>query len=140
MIVLDTNVVSELMRERQEPAVVRWLDAQEWSDLVITAVTVGELLHGIARLDDGAHKRKLTESLERFVDELVLGRALSFDVDAAAHYAELLAARKRAGRPVGVLDAQIAAICRLHGASLATRNGRDFEGTGVSLLDPWRLG
>jgi predicted nucleic acid-binding protein len=140
LIVLDTNVVSELMRERQEPAVVRWLDAQEWTDLVITAVTVGEVLYGIARLDDGARKRALAESLERFVDELVLGRALSFDVDAASHYGELYTARERAGRPVSVQDAQIAAICRLHGASLATRNGRDFEGTGVRLLDPWALG
>lgn len=140
MIVLDTNVVSELTRERPEPAVVRWLDAQEWSDLVITAVTFAELLYGIARLADSARKRQLTITMERFVDELVLGRALSFDVDAAPFYAELYAARQRAGRPIATIDAQIAAICRLHGASLATRNGRDFEGTGVSVLDPWRLG
>ncbi|MDW5596657.1 type II toxin-antitoxin system VapC family toxin [Conexibacter stalactiti] len=118
---------------------MRWLDAQEWSDLVITSVTVAEILYGIARLDDGRRKRELAEALERFVDELVHGRALSLDVDTAPH-GELRAARERAGRPIDPPDAQIAAICRLHGASLATRNGRDFEGTGVSLLDPWRLG
>lgn len=140
MIVLDTNVVSELMGERRDPAVTRWLDRQEWSQLTMTAVTVAELLYGIERLDEGARKRELATSLDEFVEEMVLDRALSFDVDAAPHYAELVAARQRAGRPIKEFDAQIAAICRLHGASLATRNVRDFEGTGVRVLDPWELG
>ncbi len=137
MIALDTNVVSELIRPRPEPAVLRWLDTQDALDLVTTAVTSAELLSGIAQLDDGARKRGLEVAVERFVDELLVGRVLSFDVDAASLYAEVVAIRRRAGRPIRVLDAQIAAICRLHGATLATRNERDFEGTGVSVFNPW---
>lgn len=137
MIALDTNVVSELIRPRPEPAVLRWLDMQDALDLVTTAVTSAELLSGIAQLDDGARKRGLEVAVEQFVDELLVGRVLSFDVDAASLYAEVVAIRRRAGRPIRVLDAQIAAICRLHGATLATRNERDFEGTGVSVFNPW---
>lgn len=138
MIVLDTNVISELVRPLPEPAVVRWLDAQNAQDLVTTAVTSAELLSGIAKLDNGARKRGLEIAVEQFVDELLVGRVLSFDVDGAPYYAEVVAARQRAGRPIRVLDAQIAAICRLHGATLATRNERDFEGTGLPVFNPWR--
>ncbi len=137
MIVLDTNVVSELVRPRPEPAVLRWLDAQNTLGLATTAVTPAELLSGIASLDDGARKRGLEIAVERVVDELLVGRVLSFDVDAAPFYAQVVAVRRRAGRPIRVLDAQVAAICRLHGAVLATRNERDFEQTGVSVFNPW---
>lgn len=138
MIVLDTNVVSELLRPRPEPVVLRWLDAQNALDLATTAVTSAELLVGIGLLPDGARKRRLEIAVEQVVDELLDGRVLSFDVDAAPHYAEIGATRQRAGRPIDIPDAQIAAICRLHGAMLATRNERDFEGTGISVFNPWR--
>ncbi|HST42730.1 MAG TPA: type II toxin-antitoxin system VapC family toxin [Conexibacter sp.] len=138
MIVLDTNVVSELMRPAPAPRVLRWVDGPGAAS-VITAVTAAELLAGAERLDDGARKRELLDKIHAAIDQF-RGYVLSFDIDCADHCAEIFTARRRAGRPVSAQDAQIAAICRLHGASLATRNGRDFEGTGVSLLDPWRLG
>lgn len=137
MIVLDTNVVSELVDRQPEPAVLRWLDAQNSLDLVTTAVTAAELLYGIASLADGARKRDLTLAVEQLFDEYLDARVLSFDVDAASFYGEIVAARRRGGRPIAIADAQIAAICRLHGATLATRNERDFEGTGVSVFNPW---
>jgi predicted nucleic acid-binding protein len=138
MIVLDTNVVSELMRPAPAPRVLRWVDSAGAAS-AITAVTAAELLSGAEQLDDGARKRQLLDKVHAAIDQF-RGYVLSFDVDCVDHYAEIFTARRRVGPPLSVQDAQIAAICRLHGASLATRNGRDFEGTGVSLLDPWRLG
>lgn len=140
MIVLDTNVLSELMRRRPAARVLRWVDGQDASALAITAVTVAELLYGVARLPAGARKAKLAAAAEALVREDFSGRVLPFDVAAAAHYAELVAERDRNGRPVSVSDGQIAAICRCHGAALATRNVRDFDATGVSVHDPWSAG
>ena len=140
MIVLDTNVLSELMRRRPAARVVRWVDGQDASALAITAVTVAELLYGVARLPDGARKAKLAAAADALVREDFSGRVLPFDVAAAAHYAELAAERDRNGRPISVSDGQIAAICRCHGAALATRNVRDFDATGVSVRDPWSAG
>lgn len=137
MIVLDTNVVSELMRRRPDAAVLAWADAEDPRTLAITAVTTAELLHGVARLPHGARMHKLAAAVHGLLLEDFEGRVLSFDAPSALHYGELVAARERAGRPIGVADAQIAAICRHHGALLATRNVRDFEATGVELLDPW---
>ncbi len=140
MIVLDTNVLSELMRRRPAARVVRWVDEQDASALAITAVTVAELLYGVARLADGARKAKLAAAVDALVREDFAGRVLPFDVAAAAYYAELVADRDRNGRPISVADGQIAAVCRCHGAALATRNVRDFGATGVSVRDPWAAG
>jgi predicted nucleic acid-binding protein len=137
MIVLDTNVVSELMRRRPAEAVLSWVDGEDASSLAITAVTAAELLHGVARLPNGARRRKLTVAVHGLLAEDFAGRILPFDGSAAIHYADLVAARERDGRPVSIADGQIAAICRHHGAALATRNVRDFEVTGVDVLDPW---
>ena len=137
MIVLDTNVVSELMRPSPDTAVVTWLRQQARGSLVTTAITVAEIRFGLARLPVG---RRAIE-LRQLADE-VLGafpaQVLPFDTAAAELYGDIAAARERDGRPVDALDAQIAAISRAHSASLATRNIRDFVGTGVELLDPWR--
>ena len=136
MIVLDTNVVSELMRPSPNTAVVTWLRQQVRGSLVTTAITVAEIRFGLARLPVG---RRAIE-LRQLADE-VLGafpaQVLPFDTAAAELYGDIAAARERDGRPVDALDAQIAAISRAHSASLATRNTRDFVGTGVELLDPW---
>jgi predicted nucleic acid-binding protein len=140
MIVLDTNVISELMRKRPTRRVLTWVDAQSAGDLAITSVTAAELLYGIARLDDGARKRELGDAVRLLVHEDLAGRVLPFDVPAAEHYADLVADRERHGRPITSADGQIAAICRRHDATLATRNTRDFEATGVELLDPWAAG
>jgi toxin FitB len=139
MIVLDTNVLSELMRRRPAARVLEWVDEQEASALAITAITVAELLYGVARLRDGTRKRNLAAAVDALVREDFSGRVLSFDVAAAAEYAELVAGRERQGRPVSAADGQIAAICRCHGARLATRNVRDFDATGVAVLDPWAV-
>jgi toxin FitB len=137
MIVLDTNVLSELMRRRPTARVVRWVDEQDASGLAITAVTVAELLYGVARRADSARKTKLAVAVDALVREDFAGRVLPFDTAAAEHYADLVADRERQGRPVSVSDGQIAAICRCHGTQLATRNVRDFDATGITVLDPW---
>jgi predicted nucleic acid-binding protein len=140
MIVLDTNVLSELMRRRPAARVVRWADEQDASALAITAVTVAELRYGVARLADGARKAELAVAVDALVQEDFAGRVLPFDVVAAGHYAELVAERERQGRPISTADGQIAAICRCHGAALATRNVRDFDATEIAVHDPWTAG
>jgi len=137
MIVLDTNVVSELMRRRPDAAVLGWVDAADPRELALTAVTAGELLHGVARLPNGARRRRLTAAVHDLLVEDFDGRVLPFDGAAAVHYGGLVAARERDGRPISIADAQIVAICRHHGAALATRNARDFAATGVEVVDPW---
>ncbi|MBS1869395.1 MAG: type II toxin-antitoxin system VapC family toxin [Actinobacteria bacterium] len=137
MIVLDTNVVFELMRRRPDRAVLEWADGEDPRMLAITAVTAAELLHGVARMPNGARRRKLTTAVDALLVEDFGGRILPFDGSAAVHYAQLVAARERDGRPATVADDQIAAICRHHGATLATRNLRDFDATGIDLFDPW---
>lgn len=136
MIVLDTNVVSELMRPSPATAVVAWLGQQARGSLTTTAVTVAEIGFGLARLPAG---RRATQLQEVAADVLAAfpGQVLAFDASAAALYGEIAAARERSGYPVDALDAQIAAICRSCGAPLATRNTKDFVDTGVELLDPW---
>jgi predicted nucleic acid-binding protein len=140
VIVLDTNVVSELMRGAPASAVVEWVDGQPATDLYLSAVTVAELLFGIARLPDGRRKSALAEQVEAMIREDFAHRVVAFDETAAAHYADIAARRERAGRPISAADAQIAAICRSHGAVLATRNAADFTGTGVVVIDPWEAG
>ncbi|WP_454739967.1 PIN domain-containing protein [Cupriavidus necator] len=137
MIVLDTNVLSELMRAQAKPAVIDWLDRQAQDSLTVTAVTVAELLYGIARLPDGRRKTGLREAALQMFQEEFADRVLPFDEDAAVHYAALVSHRERVGRPISMADAQISAICRHHAAALATRNSKDFEGVGIVLAYPW---
>jgi predicted nucleic acid-binding protein len=137
MIVLDTNILSELMRDQPELRVLRWIDAQDTNGLAITSVTVAELLYGLARLPDGERKADLASAIRPLVHEDFSGRVLPFDLMAAQEYADLVADREREGRPVSMADGQIAAICRVHDAALATRNLRDFDATGVGVIDPW---
>ncbi|WP_455289038.1 PIN domain-containing protein [Cupriavidus necator] len=137
MIVLDTNVISELIRAQADSSVIDWLDRQESASFAITTVTVAELLYGIARLPDGRRKAGLQEAALQMLDEEFADRVLPFDEDAAVHYAALVSLRNRAARPISMADAQIAAICRHHAATLATRNSKDFEGAGLILANPW---
>ena len=137
MIILDTNVVSELTRMTPATAVLDWLDAQPAADVATTAITAAELLYGVARLPDGARKNALTGAVHALLTDDLDGRVEPFDAAAAAHYADLVTARERAGQPISIPDAQIAAICRVRRASLATRNTSDFTGTGIDLIDPW---
>lgn len=137
MIVLDTNVVSEIMRARPEPAVIAWLDAQVPGELWLTAVIAAELMFGVARLPDGARKRDLAQAVHATLEEDFAGRVLPFDLAFASVYADLCAQRERAGLPAAMADAQIAASCLAHGATLATRNQSHFAGLGLALIDPW---
>ena len=140
MIVLDTNVISELARQVPDPGVLSWLDALEISDVVTTAVTAAELRYGIARLPDGHRKRELAVVIRGILTEDFQGRVLPFDERSSVQYADIVTRRERIGRPIGIADAQIAAICRDLAATLATRNTADFEETGIELINPWKLG
>ena len=137
MIVLDTNVVSELMRGEPAAAVVDWVDRQPGNEVYLTAVTLAELLYGIARLPEGRRKTTLAGLVEEMVVEDFEHRVVSFDETAAAHYADIAVRRERTGRPISTADAQIAAICRSHDAVLATRNTSDFTDTGIVVVNPW---
>ncbi|WP_062385104.1 type II toxin-antitoxin system VapC family toxin [Demequina iriomotensis] len=137
MIVLDTNVISELFRRTPDPAVLSWLSALD-GDVAITAVTIAELLAGIARLPAGRGRTELGARVEAAL-EPYRGTAsvLPFDDAAAGRYAEILVSRERAGFPISMADAQIASICRAHDAACATRNVKDFAHAGVALINPW---
>jgi predicted nucleic acid-binding protein len=140
VIILDTNVISELARQIPDSGVLAWLDSQEIAEVATTAVTAAELRYGVARLPDGHRKRELAVVIREILTEDFYGRVLPFDERASVRYADIVTGRERIGRPIGVADAQIAAICRDSGAILATRNTADFEETGIELIDPWKLG
>ena len=137
MIVLDTNVVSELMRDSPQQTVLVWFGAQSTSSLFVTTVTEAEILTGIVLLPDGRRRRGLSEAAARVFAVLFAGRILVFDSDAANIYAEIFAQRHAAGRPINQADCQIAAIARSHGAAIATRNVADFGEAEVELINPW---
>jgi toxin FitB len=137
VIVLDTNVVSELMRKAPDERVADWVDQYPAGDVFITAVTAAELQYGVARLPDGQRKAVLTIKVAELLGEDFQDQILPFGVNATAHYAQIAAEREQAGRPISMADAQIAAICRHYDAELATRNIKDFTDTGVHVHDPW---
>jgi predicted nucleic acid-binding protein len=138
VIALDTNVISELARREPDPGVLAWLDSLEVSDVVTTSITAAELRYGVARLPDGRRKRELAMVIRGILTEDFGGRVLPFDERASVRYADIVAGRERAGKPIGIADAQIAAICQDLGAILATRNIPDFGETGIELIDPWK--
>lgn len=138
MILLDTNVLSELMRPMPAPEVEAWLGAQPSAALFISAVTEAELRFGLALLPDGKRRDQLAEAMEGMLSEDFAGRILPFDSAAASAYARIAADRPKAGRPIAQFDAQIASIAHSRNATLATRNIGDFEGCGVQLINPWR--
>jgi toxin FitB len=137
MIVLDTDVVSELMRQSPDDGVVRWVDRYPHGEVFITSVTAAALAYGVARLPAGRRRAVLTTKVSELLNEDFDELVLPFDLAAAEHYAQIAAAREHVGRPISMADAQIAATCRRFGASLATRNAEDFADTGVPVLDPW---
>lgn len=137
MIILDTNVLSELMHPSPSVKVVKWLDQQLSSDLYITAITVAEILYGIARLPSGKKQSLLLSAATEMFDQEFSGRILSFDAAASVVYAELVSRSDRTGRPCSMADAQIAAICAQHDATLVTRNTKDFEMFDLTIINPW---
>ena len=137
MIILDTNVVSELMKAAPAERVLGWIAAQPASALYTTSITEAEILHGLALLPTGKRRNALESAAEAMLSEDFAGRILPFGSDAAHAYARIAADRRRAGRPISHFDAQIAAIARRHGMGVATRNVDDFAGCGIAVTTPW---
>jgi predicted nucleic acid-binding protein len=140
MILLDTNVVSELLRPSADPSVEAWVSAQNADALFLSAVSAAELRYGVAILPEGQRKEALEALVDAVLDKDFAGRILPFDSRAARDYAAIAAARREMGRPISQFDCQIAAIARANALSVATRNVRDFQGCGIEVVDPWGQG
>lgn len=139
MIILDTNVLSEALRPMPDAQAMAWVGEQPRSTLFTTTLTQAELLYGIRLLSEGARRSALDDAVQGIFREDFAGQVLDFDADAADAYTDIAASRKLAGRPISQIDAMIVAIARSRGASLATRNVKDFVDCGVKLIDPWRM-
>jgi len=136
-LLLDTNVLSEILRSNPERAVLGWFAAQPAESLLVSAVTQAEMTLGARLLPAGKRRAALEDAIQSMFAEDFAGRVLPFDSSAVAAYVDIVSARRSVGRPITHFDAQIAAIARCHGARLATRNVSDFEGCGVMLVNPW---
>jgi toxin FitB len=136
VIIVDTNVVSELTRPEPAPQVASWVRGRDRRELRTTAITLAAVRYGICRLPDGRRKQVLLAAADdvfaAFADQV-----LPFDAAAAEQYAIIAGSRERAGKPIAGFDALIAAVCRSQSAVLATRNVSDFDGTGIEIIDPW---
>jgi len=137
MIILDTNVLSELMRPTPSPWVVAWVAKQSAAELFTTTITEAEIFYGLELLTKGKRREGLLAAAEALFAEDLAGRVLGFDSDAARAFSRLAAHRRALGRPISHADAQIAAITQVRGAKLATRNVTDFEDCGIDAVDPW---
>ena len=137
MIILDTNVVSELMRPTPERMVLRWFSNQTAEDLHVTAVTVAEILYGVELISSARRRDVVRAGAEKMFGDVFADRILAFEDRAARAFAQIASARRRQAKPMSGVDAQLAAIARVHGATLATRNTYVFEGCGVRLVNPW---
>ena|ERR1700722_3644517 len=140
MILLDTNVVSELMRPKPDGNVEAWFGSQPGAGLFLSSVTEAELRVGVALMPSGRKREKLTESLVAMLTEEFAERIIPFDSSAAIAFATIAADRYRTGRPMGQFDALIAAVAQSRGASLATRNTTDFQDCGIEIINPWNIG
>jgi predicted nucleic acid-binding protein len=137
MIILDTNVVSELMRASPESRVLRWFGNQTAQDLQVTAVTMAEILYGIELISAARRRDVVRAGAEKMFEEVFADRILTFEDRAARAFSQIASSRRRQGKPMSEFDAQTAAITRVLGATLATRNPYVFEGCGVRLVNPW---
>ena len=140
MFILDTNVVSELMREKPQAEVLEWIDRQLADNLYVTAVTEAEIRTGIAILPEGERRNRLAVAANRAFGMFFAERVLSFDSEAAQAYAVIAADRRASGHPIAYADCQIAAIAHCRGASVVTRNVDDFGGTQIEVFNPWTNG
>ncbi|MDZ7753680.1 MAG: type II toxin-antitoxin system VapC family toxin [Gammaproteobacteria bacterium] len=137
MILLDTNVVSEVMKTRPAEAVVKWFNGQHSEKLYVSSITIGEISYGLRILPDGKRRSGLRERFERFVALAFDQRVLAYDESAARIYGDLMGDRKELGLPMSVPDGQIAAIARLNHLAVATRNVADFENCGIDVVNPF---
>lgn len=137
MYVLDTNVISELMRPAGAVHVFNWIAARPLGELFTTAVTQAEILFGLSLMPPGRRRSQLVAAAEAMFANEFAGRVLTFDAAASRHYADIRAGRQFQGAPISVFDAQIAAIVRCHEAVLITRNVADFRECGITIINPW---
>lgn len=137
MIVLDTNVISELMRREPDAGVTAWIGEQPMASLFTTTLTQAEIFYGLALLPEGRRRDALLAAVRPVFEDDLAGRVLPFDTDAALAYPEIAAGRRKGGHPISQIDAQIAAIVRSRGAGLATRNVSDFADCGIAIVNPW---
>jgi hypothetical protein len=137
MIIVDTNVLSEVIKLSPSPRVVDWWNSHPETELYLTSITQAEILAGIELLPRGKRRAAIAQAAEATFREDFADRILPFDGEAAREFARIIAARRKLGRPISQPDAQIAAIARNYGAVLATRNTVDFEHCGVKLVNPW---
>ncbi len=137
MIILDTNVLSELMRPKPSPEVVAWVAKQPGTELFTTVITEAEIFYGIESLSKGKRRDQLLEAADAMFAEDLAGRIFSFESDSARVFSRIAAERRALGRPISHADAQIAAIAQVRRARLATRNVTDFCDCGIDVVDPW---
>jgi predicted nucleic acid-binding protein len=137
MFIVDTNIVAEAMKALPEAAVMSWLNDQETSTLFLTTITMAEIYYGLRIMPQGRRRLLLEQGFERVLAEAFAGRILAFDAEAARHYGEVMGKRREISRPLSVQDGQIAAIARVNGYAVATRNVRDFLDCGVEIVNPF---
>ncbi len=137
MIILDTNVISELMKKHPDPAVIAWTKEQKPTNLAITAIAIAEIQRGISLLPKGKRRDNLEDDFKCFVEKAFIGRILPFDEDAAYLYGEIAAKRVQSGFNIDAVDLMIASIVKNYGASIATRNIKDFKDCGFNVINPW---
>jgi len=137
MIVLDTNIISEVMRPQPSPAVLTWLDQQDTPNLFVTTITLAEIRYGLGVMPDGERKRRLTTQFEAYIGRSFEGRILDFTAGAASHYADIMRYRRNIGLPMSMADGQIAGIASVQHFAVATRNTKDFEQCGLELINPF---
>lgn len=140
MIILDTNIISEMMKQSPALSVMSWVNLQKSAHLYITCITIGEIEYGIQSLPDSARRKALESAFNKVTKSAFNHRILSFDEPAANLYGELMSHRKRSGRPLSILDGQIAAIAISNQFAIATRNTKDFLNCAIELINPFNYG
>jgi predicted nucleic acid-binding protein len=138
VIIIDTNVISELMRAKPDPAILGWFRHRPLAELATTAINLAEIRHGLARLPFGRRRRELEATFNSLAARGFADRVFDFDSAAAEVFGDLVVARERAGRRLEGFDGLIAAIARSRGLPIATRNVDDFQGCGIVMINPWR--
>ncbi|BAU57013.1 type II toxin-antitoxin system VapC family toxin [Halorhodospira halochloris] len=139
MILLDTNVVSEVMRPHPESAVIEWVNRADGGSLYVSSITIAEIEYGLHAMPESQRREDLRARFETFIHKAFAQRVLDFDEASARYYGLIMASRRRSGRPLSAPDGQIAAIARRNGMAVATRNESDFSGSGLKIINPWRL-
>jgi len=139
MIILDTNVISELVNPRCSPAVRSWLDAQIDEAIFTTTINLSELLLGVELLPQGKRRERLLQLLEEFFERMGKDHVLLFDEPSARAYALIMSRSRSHGRAISIADGQIAAVAAVHGFAVATRDTSPFEAAGVSVINPWEM-